>query len=237
MRKVHISGLNPEITEHILEAYFSKFGKVEDVLINCNRKTGKQKGFGFIRFESEQVAQNLINSSTIHSIGQSNISCNPCSTKKSHSSLIKKTLNIDTEEVIKSKKISNANSDLLQNSSALHKNEPLKKQSFLDNKYTFQASVKRDLEVIQEGIYINPKNSCDLLERKKHMITAFFKRNYVCQLNKNQQENCQIRGLALAISLSASCSENHHSDNIQIQLSSRQRYSKSNGDFVQSFNR
>ena len=68
-RKVHVSGLTPETTEEQLEAYFSAFGKVEDVLINCNRKTGKKKGFGFIRFGSKQAARGLISSTKTHCIG------------------------------------------------------------------------------------------------------------------------------------------------------------------------
>lgn len=67
-RKVFVGGINKITKEEDLEAYFSKFGEIEDILVNRSAKTGISKGCAFILFKDKTVAQKLINDPRRHEI-------------------------------------------------------------------------------------------------------------------------------------------------------------------------
>ncbi|XP_073668244.1 RNA-binding motif protein, X chromosome isoform X2 [Paramisgurnus dabryanus] len=50
--KLFIGGLNTETTEKVLEAYFSKFGRIAEVLLMKDRETNKSRGFAFVTYEN-----------------------------------------------------------------------------------------------------------------------------------------------------------------------------------------
>ncbi|KAI7801942.1 putative RNA-binding motif protein, partial [Triplophysa rosa] len=50
--KLFIGGLNTETSEKVLEAYFSKFGRISEVLLMKDRETNKSRGFAFVTFEN-----------------------------------------------------------------------------------------------------------------------------------------------------------------------------------------
>ncbi|XP_010783972.1 RNA-binding motif protein, X chromosome isoform X2 [Notothenia coriiceps] len=50
--KLFIGGLNTETTEKALEQYFSKYGRIVEVLLMKDRETNKSRGFAFVTFES-----------------------------------------------------------------------------------------------------------------------------------------------------------------------------------------
>ena len=55
-----MGGLDFELTVDELKAHFMQFGEVIDACILNDRNTGKSRGFGFVTFRDESVAQNLI---------------------------------------------------------------------------------------------------------------------------------------------------------------------------------
>lgn len=59
--KIYIGNLPFGITEEMLQAEFSKYGKVDELLLIKDRFTGHTKGFGFITFSSQQEAQSSLN--------------------------------------------------------------------------------------------------------------------------------------------------------------------------------
>ncbi|XP_016100345.1 RNA-binding motif protein, X chromosome-like [Sinocyclocheilus grahami] len=50
--KLFIGGLNTETSEKVLEAYFSKFGRISEVLLMKDRETNKSRGFAFVTYEN-----------------------------------------------------------------------------------------------------------------------------------------------------------------------------------------
>ncbi|ODM14678.1 hypothetical protein SI65_09867 [Aspergillus cristatus] len=65
MAKLFVGGLSWHTTDESLRAGFEQFGVVEDAIVVKDRDSGRSRGFGFVRFASEQEAdiaqQNLNN--------------------------------------------------------------------------------------------------------------------------------------------------------------------------------
>ncbi|KTD61346.1 RNA binding protein, cold-inducible rrm [Legionella santicrucis] len=59
--KIYVGNLPFGITEEALQAEFSKYGKIDELLLIKDRFTGHIKGFGFITFSSQQEAQSSLN--------------------------------------------------------------------------------------------------------------------------------------------------------------------------------
>ncbi|XP_034545696.1 RNA-binding motif protein, X chromosome isoform X2 [Notolabrus celidotus] len=55
--KLFIGGLNTETTEKALEQYFSKYGRIVEVLLMKDRETNKSRGFAFVTFETPADAK------------------------------------------------------------------------------------------------------------------------------------------------------------------------------------
>jgi len=58
--KIYVTNLPYTITENQLEDYFTQFGEVSDIAIPKDHYTGKVRGFGFVEFESKEVANKLL---------------------------------------------------------------------------------------------------------------------------------------------------------------------------------
>lgn len=80
-RKIFIGGLLKNATEEQLEAYFGKYGKIKDILVNRSSKSGTCKGCAFIIFEDEHVAETLINDPSFHNIGGKMVEVKSCHAK------------------------------------------------------------------------------------------------------------------------------------------------------------
>jgi len=59
-------GLSWETTSERLRAYFENFGVVREAFVSYNRNNGRPRGFGFVVFESIEVADKVV--STKHTI-------------------------------------------------------------------------------------------------------------------------------------------------------------------------
>jgi cold-inducible RNA-binding protein len=57
MNKIYVGNLPYSVAESDLEALFTQFGSTKEVAVIRDRVTGESKGFGFITFESAEVAQ------------------------------------------------------------------------------------------------------------------------------------------------------------------------------------
>ena len=86
-RKIFIGGLSRHVTEAELENYFSKFGAIDDILINRSSKTNACKGCAFVLFKEQTVAEYLIQSKIKHEVGSKVVevkSCHKKGTKSKH---------------------------------------------------------------------------------------------------------------------------------------------------------
>lgn len=72
--KVFVGGLDFNLTSDELKDHFQKsFGDVQDAIILKDIYTGKSRGFGFVTFKEEAVAQKLINEVTVTEINKRKI--------------------------------------------------------------------------------------------------------------------------------------------------------------------
>lgn len=73
--KVFIGGLSWETTDQKLRSYFENYGSVLEAFVSYDRNTGRPRGFGFVVFESSDVADKVV--STKHTIDRREV--NPVS--------------------------------------------------------------------------------------------------------------------------------------------------------------
>ena len=81
-RKVFVGGLSAVTTDKDLEAYFSRFGGIEDILINRSCETGGCRGCAFILFSDTAVAKQLIDDPSRHKIAGHMVEVKCCHRKK-----------------------------------------------------------------------------------------------------------------------------------------------------------
>jgi RNA recognition motif-containing protein len=55
-------GLSWETSSERLRAYFENYGVVREAFVSVNRTTGRPRGFGFVLFESPEVAEKVVSS-------------------------------------------------------------------------------------------------------------------------------------------------------------------------------
>lgn len=77
-RKVFLGGLNKSTKEANIEAYFSRWGDIEDILINRNIEDNSSKGCAFLLFRELEVAQKLIQSKEMHIIDGNYVEVKQC---------------------------------------------------------------------------------------------------------------------------------------------------------------
>ena len=60
MGKVFVGGLSRETTTVGLRGYFERFGDISDCVVMKDRSTGAPRGFGFVTFASQQIADRVV---------------------------------------------------------------------------------------------------------------------------------------------------------------------------------
>jgi len=73
-KKVFIGGLASDTTSNDIREYFEKYGKVTDVLLMYDKQTRRLRGFGFVSFESEEVAKRICGEG-FHKIKSKSVEC------------------------------------------------------------------------------------------------------------------------------------------------------------------
>ncbi|KAL3617869.1 hypothetical protein CASFOL_038190 [Castilleja foliolosa] len=59
-KKIFVGGLSANLTEDEFKSYFSKFGRIEDVVVMHDNMTHRPRGFGFITFDSEDSVEEVM---------------------------------------------------------------------------------------------------------------------------------------------------------------------------------
>jgi len=60
MGKVFVGGLSRETTTDGLRLYFERFGEICDCVVMKDRSTGAPRGFGFVTYTSQTVADRVV---------------------------------------------------------------------------------------------------------------------------------------------------------------------------------
>lgn len=60
MKKLFIGNLSWEVNADDLRAFFADFGAVIDAVVIMDKMTGRSRGFGFVEFETEEMAQKAL---------------------------------------------------------------------------------------------------------------------------------------------------------------------------------
>ncbi|XP_055802503.1 glycine-rich RNA-binding protein 4, mitochondrial-like isoform X1 [Solanum dulcamara] len=58
--KLFIGGLCYDTNEPVLKQAFEQHGEIIEVKVICDHKSGKSKGYGFVKFTSETAASNAL---------------------------------------------------------------------------------------------------------------------------------------------------------------------------------
>lgn len=58
--KVFVGNLDFNTTKAEVQSLFSEVGEIKDVFLPTDRETGRQRGFAFVEFESDEAAANAI---------------------------------------------------------------------------------------------------------------------------------------------------------------------------------
>ncbi|GKV20025.1 hypothetical protein SLE2022_324230 [Rubroshorea leprosula] len=59
-KKIFVGGLSSSLTEDEFRSYFSRFGRITDVVVMHDSMTNRPRGFGFVTFDSEESVENVM---------------------------------------------------------------------------------------------------------------------------------------------------------------------------------
>jgi len=58
--QVYVGNLPYRVNRNVLQDYFSRYGRIRQVRIVKDKRTGRSKGFGFVTFVAEKEAQSAL---------------------------------------------------------------------------------------------------------------------------------------------------------------------------------
>ncbi|XP_052196144.1 heterogeneous nuclear ribonucleoprotein 1-like [Diospyros lotus] len=84
-KKIFVGGLPPNLTDEEFKNYFERFGVVTDGVVMRDKLTSKSRGFGFITFDSEEVANNVLKDK-FHELNQKHVEVKRAEPKEARNS-------------------------------------------------------------------------------------------------------------------------------------------------------
>lgn len=72
-KEIFVGGIGVVINERDLYNYFRQYGKIEEVTIKVNLKTGHSKGYGFVQFKDVKSADRVIQTNGSHFIANKKV--------------------------------------------------------------------------------------------------------------------------------------------------------------------
>uniref|UniRef100_A0A4W2DN91 Nucleolar protein interacting with the FHA domain of MKI67 n=1 Tax=Bos indicus x Bos taurus TaxID=30522 RepID=A0A4W2DN91_BOBOX len=86
---IYVGHLPPTLYETQIRAYFSQFGTVTRFRLSRSKKTGNSKGYGFVEFESEDVAKIAAETMNNYLFGERLLKCHFIPPEKVHEELFR----------------------------------------------------------------------------------------------------------------------------------------------------
>ncbi|XP_068401385.1 MKI67 FHA domain-interacting nucleolar phosphoprotein isoform X2 [Eschrichtius robustus] len=86
---IYVGHLPPSLYETQIRAYFSQFGTVTRFRLSRSTKTGNSKGYGFVEFESEDVAKIAAETMNNYLFGERLLKCHFIPPEKVHEKLFR----------------------------------------------------------------------------------------------------------------------------------------------------
>lgn len=86
---IYVGHLPPSLYETQIRAYFSQFGTVTRLRLSRSKKTGNSKGYGFVEFESEDVARIAAETMNNYLFGERLLKCHIIPPEKVHEELFR----------------------------------------------------------------------------------------------------------------------------------------------------
>lgn len=82
-KKIFVGGLPHGLSEEEFQAYFEKYGEIEDCVVMYDRATGKPRGFGFVTYKDERSIDLVLRNKAQHKIHNKWIECKRATPKTS----------------------------------------------------------------------------------------------------------------------------------------------------------
>ena len=73
-RKLFIVGLPQEAKRNEIEAYFKKFGGIEELRIIMDKSSNTSRGFGFVLFKQKDSLHSVLELGEFHNVGSYEVS-------------------------------------------------------------------------------------------------------------------------------------------------------------------
>ncbi|XP_038602839.1 MKI67 FHA domain-interacting nucleolar phosphoprotein [Tachyglossus aculeatus] len=86
---IYLGHIPRELSETQLKDYFTQFGTVTNLKLSRSKKTGNSKGYGFVEFESEDVAQIVAETMNNYLFCERLLKCHVVPREKIHKELFK----------------------------------------------------------------------------------------------------------------------------------------------------
>ena len=86
---IYVGHLPPSLYETQIRAYFSQFGTVTRLRLSRSKKTGNSEGYGFVEFESEDVAKIAAETMNNYLFGERLLKCHFIPPEKVHEELFR----------------------------------------------------------------------------------------------------------------------------------------------------
>lgn len=130
--KMFVGGLPHEATKADLQAYFCKFGRINECRVLYDGNTGNSRGFGFVLFQEEKSINNILERKRDHFILGKKVDCKVFQEKNEKKKSVE--MNDKNEEGTKSKTEENS----LENSENEEEKKSIKSSSKKDGEKQFE---------------------------------------------------------------------------------------------------
>uniref|UniRef100_A0AC11CJW1 Nucleolar protein interacting with the FHA domain of MKI67 n=2 Tax=Caprinae TaxID=9963 RepID=A0AC11CJW1_SHEEP len=193
---IYVGHLPPSLYETQIRAYFSQFGTVTRFRLSRSKKTGNSKGYGFVEFESEDVAKIAAETMNNYLFGERLLKCHVIPPEKVHEELFREWHMPFKRPSYPAVKRYNQDRSLVQK---LRMEERFKKKEKLLRKRLAKKGIDYDFPSLVKVLHKNEENASNTGPRnsRKHqgptpVCTPTFlekRKSEVAKMNDDDKDN------------------------------------------------